>query len=97
MRYVIHFAVNADGADIRLGCEGRNDAARMREIGLRWREAFIDRGDLIGMNRDASDKPVAARNPATLGQSGLIPIITVQGLERENTRRVGGEKGLCGP
>jgi hypothetical protein len=71
--------------------EGRNDAAGVSQIGVGRGEAGVDDGNLIRMYRDAPDEPVAAGNPATFGESDLIPKITVQRIERENASRVGGE------
>jgi hypothetical protein len=64
MRDVVHLAVNAESSGIRRRREGRNDATRMRQIGIRWRKARIDGGHLIGMNGDTSNEAVPSRNPA---------------------------------
>ena len=94
VRNVIHLALDTHRADIRLTGEGRNDAVGVRQIGFRWREAGVDGGNLVRMDRESPDKSVAAGDPATLGEARLILEITVQGLKRENARRVSRKKAL---
>src|SRR6202008_736234 len=75
IRHVVHLAVDADRADIRLRRESRHDAACMFNIGVRRCEACIDGCDLIRVDRDPADKSVPSRDLATFRQPLLIPEI----------------------
>src|ERR1035437_3455184 len=94
MRDVIHLAVNAKSARASLGRKGRDDAAGMRQIGLRRREARVDCCNLIGVNCDTADKTVTARYPAALREAVRILEIRIQGIEGQNIGRAGGKQAL---
>jgi len=87
MRHVIHLAVDADRADVRLRRERRHDAARMVEIGVRGRETCIDGCDLIRVDCDPAEKSIPSRDLATFSKPFLIPEINVERLERRSTSR----------
>ena len=72
MRNVIHLALNAHRAGIRLTGEGSDDAAGVRQIGFGWSKAGVDRGNLVRMYRESPDESVAAGDTATLGEARLI-------------------------
>src|SRR5664279_5207987 len=94
MRHVVHLAIDADRSDVGARSEGRHDAARMRKVGCRWREARIDGRDLIGVNGDAADETITARDPAAFRKALRILEVTVQCLERLHTRGASREQAL---
>src|ERR1700722_279725 len=63
VRKVDHLAVHAERARARIRVKCGDDLARMRDLGLGWRVSAIDCGDLIGMDREAADEPVAPGAP----------------------------------
>src|SRR6202011_2266156 len=86
MRDVDHFAVDADRTDARIGGEGFDNAARMRDFGFRGRVAAVDRPNLVGMDRHAAEETVAARAAA----SAFDPIeIAKIGVDRVDRRDIG--------
>src|ERR1700692_5142226 len=94
MRHVVHLAVDTERSAVWLCRKGRDGTARMRQIGVRRREAFFDRRDLIGMNRDAPDKAIPPRDPAAFRKTLLIPEVAIQRIERLNPRGPGSEQAL---
>src|SRR6202140_2273288 len=81
MRHVVHLAVDTERSGVGLGRKGRDDTARMRQIGVRRREAFVDRRDLIGMNRDAPDKAIPPRDPAAFRKTLSIPEVATHRID----------------
>src|SRR6516225_8560260 len=94
VRHVVHLAVDADRADIRLRRERRHDTACMFEIGVRRCEACIDGCDLIWVDRDPADESVPSRDLATFRKPFLILEIDIQGFERCSTSGTGGKQAL---
>src|ERR1700733_1438443 len=94
MRHVVHLAIDADRSNVGARSKGRHDAAGMRQIGFRWREARIDGRDLIGVNGDAADETIPARDPAAFRKTFRILEVSIQRLERLHPRGTSREQAL---
>ena len=90
MRKVDHLPVHAEGARAWIGLESGDDLARVLNFDFGRRISAVDDGDLIGMNRQASDETVAPGAAAIPFEALQIAKIRVERVDR---RRVGGRGG----